>query len=213
VRLRGALAGAALAALACAASFGGGPVLKTRIGSGLEERPPLRRLAVLPFAATGSLLEGGDPLAPPPAEASAQVARFVVEALEARGLEVIPPDDARAALGPEPGPAARLAASRLGAQGVLVGSVHRYRERSGEALGTLSPASVGFELLLFGSPDAARLWQALFDETQRPLSENVLNAARYPGGGSRWLTAAELARWGAGEVAAAFPPGGGWPSR
>jgi len=32
-------------------------------------------------------------------------------------------------------------------------------------------------------------------------TEAILRARQYPGGGTRWLTAAEFARWGAGEVA------------
>jgi hypothetical protein len=49
----------------------------------------------------------------------------------------------------------------------------------------------------------------VFNETQRPLSSNVLVASRYPGGGSRWLSAEELARWGAEETARSMPIGAG----
>jgi hypothetical protein len=64
---------------------------------------------------------------------------------------------------------------------------------------------VAFEVTLFAAPSGQKLWSARFDETQRALSENVLNARRYPGGGTRWLTAAELARWGAQAAAGAMP--------
>ncbi len=93
--------------------------------------------------------------------------------------------------------AAALAAHKFGATAVLTGEVLRYRERSGEALGTSRPASVGFELKLYAAPGGERLWTALFQETQQTITENVLRARRYPGRGTRWLTAAELARWGA----------------
>ncbi len=50
-----------------------------------------------------------------------------------------------------------------------------------------------------------RVWSSQFDETQRALSENLFNANRYPGGGMRWLTAAELAQWGADAAVDTLP--------
>ena len=88
---------------------------------------------------------------------------------------------------------------------VLVGEVWRYRERSGEALGSSRPASVAFEVTLFAAPDGRKIWQGRFDETQQSITANPLRARRYPGGGTRWLTAAELARWGAKQVAESLP--------
>jgi hypothetical protein len=87
---------------------------------------------------------------------------------------------------------------------VLLGKVYRYREREGQALGASRAASVGYEVTLFEAPGGRRLWTSRFDETQQPLTENVFNAQRYPGGGRRWLTAAELARWGADGAAKAL---------
>ena len=34
---------------------------------------------------------------------------------------------------------------------------------------------------------------------------SFFNVFRYPGGGTRWLTAEELSQWGASEVAQAMP--------
>ena len=79
--------------------------------------------------------------------------------------------------------------------------MHRYTERRGGELGSTRPASVGLELTLHAAPGARKLWSARFDQTQRALSENLFLAPRYPGGGSRWLTAAELAQWGLSEAA------------
>ena len=42
---------------------------------------------------------------------------------------------------------------------------------------------MGIELVLRVAPGARQLWTARFDHTQRALSENVLVASRYPGGG------------------------------
>ncbi len=68
-------------------------------------------------------------------------------------------------------------------------------------------ASVAFSIALHEAPGGSPLWQGRFDETQRTLSENVFNAARYPGGGTRWLSVEELTVWGAGEMAHALPVG------
>ena len=96
--------------------------------------------------------------------------------------------------------AARVAAEEFGASAVLLGEVTRYRDRSGTV-----PASVAFQMTLYRAPGGERAWVSSFDETQRPLSENIVNARRYPGAGSRWLSAAELARWGAESAIQALP--------
>jgi hypothetical protein len=100
-----------------------------------------------------------------------------------------------------------LAARDFGATSVLIGEVWRYRERSGQAMGSAEPASVAFEVTLFAAPDGRRLWQARFEETQQAPTANPLRALRYPGSGTRWLTVAELARWGASQVAQSLPNG------
>ena len=95
----------------------------------------------------------------------------------------------------------------FGADAVLLGDAWRYQERSGRAAGTRQPASIGFEVVLYAAPSGRKLWSSVFDETQHALSENLLTAGRYPGGGMRWLTAEEMLRWGATETANAIPLG------
>lgn len=137
-------------------------------------------------------------------EAAALVTRIASEAFAAAGLEMIPASDVaqvfEAAGQPVPRDdrvaLAAAAAREFGATAVLSGTVYRYRERSGGELGSTQPASVGVELVLHTAPGGRQLWTARFDHTQHALSENALVAARYPGAGSRWLTAAELTRWG-----------------
>jgi hypothetical protein len=96
---------------------------------------------------------------------------------------------------------AQTAALEFGATSILVGTVYRYRERRGGELGATRPASVGIELALYEAPGGRTLWTGRFDHTQQAMSENALDARRYPGAGTRWLSAAELARWGLDEVA------------
>ena len=137
-------------------------------------------------------------------EAAALATRMASEAFAAAGFDVIPASDvaqlfeAAGKMVPRDDRAALVAAvaREFGATAALSGTVYRYRERSGGELGTTRPASVGLELALHTAPGARLLWSARFDHTQQALSQNALVAPRYPGAGSRWLTAAELTRWG-----------------
>lgn len=195
---------ASLAMLAGCAS-----VLRTRTYPALENAPAkVERVAVAPFEAL-------DTRSDPPSPSDAQiVAHQVAEALQAQGFSVISPEDVARAIGEQqdgvaasPPRVAKLVAAQFGAQALVTGRVDRFRGRSGGQLGSTSPASVGFEITLRAAPSGEPLWTALFDETQQALSSNVLNAGRYPGGGTRWLTAEELVRWGAGEMAREMPAG------
>lgn len=102
---------------------------------------------------------------------------------------------------------ARKAGQKMGADMILVGSVWRYRERTGGPAATWNPASVAFELYLVevGSGDA--LWIGGFDETQKSLSENIWDLGTFLERGARWLTANELARYGMRQLVEQIPLG------
>jgi len=100
---------------------------------------------------------------------------------------------------------ARLLAAEFGADAVLFGVLTRWEKRDGTRAGALHPAAVGFEVLLRSAPSGERLWSGYFDHRQQPLGQNLLVTSRYPGGGTHWLSAPELARWGAGEVVRRIP--------
>jgi hypothetical protein len=146
--------------------------------------------------------------------AAALVGRYLAEAMAERGIEVVAPSDVSRALSLEgreepldPYETSRRASTKLGAHGVLLGEVGRFRGRRGQAIGSSQPASVSFEVTLYAAPEGQPLWRAGFDETQRPLFADLANFFRYPGRGTRWLSAEELARWGAEEVVGALPVG------
>ena len=86
----------------------------------------------------------------------------------------------------------------LGADAVLYGKLFRYEDITrGEFL---KPASVAFTLHLIRVSDGAILWRYTFDETQKPLSENLLKFGFYRKVGLRWLTAAQFAEFGLNEA-------------
>lgn len=142
-------------------------------------------------------------------DSAALVAGYFSDALGAQGVTVIAPSDLEAAFTGQglpvprvdPKTAAERAAADFGATAVVLGRVTRWREREGSAAGATRPASVAFEVSLHHAPTGRRLWTGRFDETQKSITEAVLRARQYPGGGIRWLTTEEFARWGAKEVA------------
>ena len=172
-----------------------------------------RNVAVFPFAEGMRLSLSLEPGGVSPAEAAALVSRFVVDALRGEAIRVISPGDVEVAfksldrLAPRADAvlAARVAARKFGASAVVMGEVVRYRERVGKSLGAQRPASVGFRFTLYSAPTGQRIWSVRFDETQQTLSAAPLRAYRYPGAGTRWLSAGELARWGAAQALSAVP--------
>jgi hypothetical protein len=173
----------------------------------------LKKVAVVPFSYKDTLRkysgEGGAS-----AETAAElVTRFLTDAMAKRGISVIPASDFATAFSAQglkptdlnPRTAAVLAAREFGATAILIGEVSRYRERAGESYGATAASSVAFHATLYTAPGVQRVWSSQFDETQRALSENIVNARRYPGGGMRWLSAAELAQWGAESAVDTLP--------
>jgi hypothetical protein len=88
---------------------------------------------------------------------------------------------------------------------VLTGVIIRYDNRQGSALLVDQPASVAYEAYLISARDGEILWRARFDETQRPLLDNLLLAPRFFKGGGVWQTNDTLARIGLERVVKTFP--------
>ena len=176
--------------------------------SGLFER-----VVVIPFTASPRMRSSRAADAMTPGEIAALVQGFVAEAIAARGVSMIPASDVAIAAagsqqeitGRDPRVAAAFASRKFGATSIVVGEVMRYLEREGGPSGAFAPASVAFTVTLYSVPDAERVWSARFDETQQSLTGNLVRARQYPGGGTRWLTAGELARWGIESAIDAVP--------
>ena len=204
-------AAAAMLALAGCSVVRPAPVVQ---GQTLRMPPgALKRIAVLPFSHRDTMRTSSDAGATTPEIAAELVARFMTEAMNKRGIQVIPASDLSTALSAQglkpmdinPRTAAELAAAEFGATAIMIGQVSRYRERQGEKFGSTGAASVAFNATIYATDPVQRVWSRQFDETQRALSEHIVNARRYPGGGMRWLTAAELAQWGAESMVDELP--------
>ena len=190
------------------------PVRSTSHAALQSRQTPIRMVAVVPFTLSPSLerrrTQPGETSA---AEHAQLVSHMLAEAINQRGIDVIAPTDMQRALESErtpdgklsPRTAARIAKTEFGADAVVIGRLHRWDEREGAAAGAREAAAVGFDVTLYGAPDTHRLWNATFDERQQAWGENVLRTTQYPGGGTRWLTAEELAHWGAQQTVLSMP--------
>ena len=88
---------------------------------------------------------------------------------------------------------------------IFIGFVFRFEERIGSHIGAEKPASVGFDVHLIRLRDEKIVWTGKFDETQRPLSENVLKIGSFFRRKASWLTAEELSSVGMDEMLKKFP--------
>ncbi|MBU0909366.1 MAG: hypothetical protein KJ717_07330, partial [Proteobacteria bacterium] len=89
---------------------------------------------------------------------------------------------------------------QLGVDHVMVGLVWRYKQREGSSMSVQSPASVAFSAFVVKVADGKLAWKANFDKTQSSLSENLFDAPMFLKEGMKWLTAEELASYGAGKM-------------
>ncbi|WP_022855870.1 hypothetical protein [Thermodesulfobacterium thermophilum] len=94
-------------------------------------------------------------------------------------------------------------ASKTGVDAILYGRIYRYQERQGSGFSVNEPASVAFVLVLYDGSSGKIVWAEMFDETQKPLSENLLNLKIYKK--IKWLTAKELAENGIELLLQKFP--------
>ena len=93
----------------------------------------------------------------------------------------------------------------LGADFIFLGFLFRFEQRVGSSIGVDKPASVGFDVHLIRLGDGKIVWTGKFDETQRPLSENLLKMGSFVRRKASWLTAEELSSVGMDEMLKRFP--------
>jgi TolB-like protein len=93
----------------------------------------------------------------------------------------------------------------LYADAILVGHVYRFKDRVGTRYSVDSPASVAFDIHLIDVSKGSMLWVGHFDETQRPLSENLFKIGTFLRRKGIWITAEEMAVSGLEDVLQTFP--------
>ncbi len=93
----------------------------------------------------------------------------------------------------------------MNANYVMVGILFRFEERVGSSLGVEKPASVAFDLHLYRLRDGKRVWDGDFDETQKPLFDDLLKTGSFLRRKAKWLTAADLAEVGMEETLRKLP--------
>ena len=93
----------------------------------------------------------------------------------------------------------------LGADGIAVGYVYRYRQRRGRPYSVEKPASVAFDIHLIRVNDGTLVWKGVFDRTQSSLMENIFLISSFFKQRGRWATAEELTEEGMEEILKTFP--------
>lgn len=95
--------------------------------------------------------------------------------------------------------------TQLNADYMLWGSVFHYQERKGTSYGVQQPASVALDLHLLKVKDGQLVWRAQWAQTQKSLTENLLEADSFFKRNMRWVTVEELSRQGLEEMLKDFP--------
>ncbi len=83
---------------------------------------------------------------------------------------------------------------QLGADWIVAGGIYRFKERIGGTMSVEAPASVAFDIALINVDTGRLQWTGHFDETQKPLSENILNFGSFVKRQGKWVSAGALAR-------------------
>ncbi len=165
----------------------------------------ISRIAVMPLAeaAPGS----GEELAPGAAEAIS--AELYSQVAIAGGWDPIPQQDVADAMQKmPPTTAANLDQNALqlghdvSADGVIYGTVERYKERVGMDYSAASPASVAFSLKFVDMKSRQVVWTAKFAKSQAALSQNLFDLANFVQRAGRWVRAHEIAQEGVKEAVA-----------
>ncbi len=163
------------------------------------------RIAVMPIADAPPA--GAEPLAPGAGDAI--TAELYSQVAVAGGWELIPHDDVAQAMQKLPPTTAQnidqnaLELGRLvSADGVLYGTVERYKERVGLAYASAEPASVTFGLKFVDVKSKQVVWTARFTKSQKALSQNIFNLVNFVQNSARWVRANEIAQEGVQQAVA-----------
>lgn len=163
------------------------------------------RIAVMPLVDAPS--PGSDPIETDASEAV--TAELYSQVSIAGEWQVVPQEDVEEAMQKLPPTTPQNLdqnAQKLGhdvsADGVLYGTLERYKERVGLDYAAASPAAVTFSLKFLDMRTKQVVWNARFNKSQKALSQNIFDFANFVQHSARWVRAHEIALEGVQEAVA-----------
>ncbi|MBW2199699.1 MAG: hypothetical protein JRF71_02540 [Deltaproteobacteria bacterium] len=93
----------------------------------------------------------------------------------------------------------------LDVDAVVLGYIYRFSQRVGARYSAKFPASVAFDIYLIDVETGRILWRGNFDETQRPLSEDLFQVGTFIKRKGGWITAKEMAHSALDKIFLTFP--------
>lgn len=122
------------------------------------------------------------------------------------GWEVVPQDDVLDAMQQMPPTTqanmdqnALELGRKLAADGVIYGTLSRYRERVGYDYAAQTPAAVAFTLYFVDENSKQVVWTGKFAKQQQALADNILDLPNFIQQGARWVRAHDIAAEGVQE--------------
>jgi TolB-like protein len=139
----------------------------------------------------------------PPDSAESVTAQLYAQATVVGGWQVVPEDDVGDAMQQlPPTTSANMDANALAlgkavaADGVLYGTVNKFRERVGFEYSAQTPAAVAFTLNFVDEHSGQIVWTAKYAREQKALTENVFDLPNFIANKGRWVRAHDIAQEG-----------------
>ncbi|HEX4210911.1 MAG TPA: hypothetical protein VHY56_10995 [Candidatus Binataceae bacterium] len=180
------------------ASFGGESGLTVHAVRSIRE-VIIHKIAVMPIIDAPDQI---DKTLPDDA-AGAVTAELYAKASVTGGWEVVPQDDVESAMQQLPPTTlanmdqnALALGRKVAADGVLYGTVNRYRERVGYEYAAQTPAAVAFSLSFVDENSKQVIWSAKFAKEQKALTENIFDLPNFLSNKARWVRAQDIASEG-----------------
>jgi hypothetical protein len=180
------------------ASFGGESGLTVHAVRSIKQ-VLIHKIAVMPIIDSPDQI---DKTLPDDA-AGAVTAELYAKASVTGGWEVVPQDDVESAM--QQLPPTTLAnmdqnalelGRKVAADGVIYGTVNRYRERVGYEYAAQTPAAVAFTLSFVDENSKQIVWSAKFAKEQKALTENIFDLPNFLSNKARWVRAQDIASEG-----------------
>ena len=96
-------------------------------------------------------------------------------------------------------------AREAGADYALTGFIYCWRDRSGGAYASTTPATVAFCLHLIEISTGRIMWRMRYEDEQKSLFDNLLDIGVFIRRGGKWITSAEMAGEAAAEMKRRLP--------